>query len=107
MDLDTIYKNVMSQEAILIDVREKDEWDMGHIEGALHIPLSAIEKDIIGTFPSSISEKTVYIYCARGGRAHYVAQNLQWGKHESNKNIIPLSWGFQDLKSHKFTHTAL
>ena len=32
--------------SVMIDVRTDEEWNGGHIEGAIHIPLSGIEKNI-------------------------------------------------------------
>ncbi len=32
-----------SGEAVIVDVRESDEWEAGHIPGALHIPLAELE----------------------------------------------------------------
>ena len=38
-------------EAVIVDVREKDEWDEGHIPGALHLSRGAIEleeREVVG-----------------------------------------------------------
>ena len=32
--------------SVMIDVRTDEEWNAGYIEGAIHIPLSKIERDI-------------------------------------------------------------
>lgn len=57
--------------AAVLDVREQDEWDAGHIEGAVHIPL--------GELPLRVEEldpDTDYnVICLRGGRS---AQAVQW-----------------------------
>ncbi len=60
-------------DAILLDVREDDEWQRGHAPGAQHIPL--------GDIPARIHEidvdKSLYVICHAGGRSQRVAQYLQ------------------------------
>ena len=49
--------------AILLDVREADEFHSGHIPGAMNAPLSTIETT---TLPK---DKLLYVYCLRGTRS--------------------------------------
>jgi rhodanese-related sulfurtransferase len=51
--------------AVLIDVREDDEFIEAHVPGAVHIPLGQV-RDRLGEVPA---EGTVYVICARGGRS--------------------------------------
>ena len=56
--------------ALLVDVREQEEWDAGHVEGALHFPLS--------TLPARWQElpdadRTVFV-CRSGGRSMAAAE---------------------------------
>jgi 3-mercaptopyruvate sulfurtransferase SseA len=44
--LKTVLKNVTVEKAVLVDVREKKEWDAGHVEGAIFLPLSALKKGV-------------------------------------------------------------
>ncbi len=59
--------------AVLLDVREDDEWQRGHAAGALHIPM--------GQVPARLAEITadgeLYVICRAGGRSRRVAQYLQ------------------------------
>ena len=49
--------------AILVDVREAEEYAAGHIPGAVHVPLSAIrEIDLPADAP-------LFLYCLRGTRS--------------------------------------
>ena len=50
-------------DAVLLDVREADEFRSGHIPGAVNHPLSAIEKIEIP------KDKQLYVYCLRGPRS--------------------------------------
>lgn len=61
----------------LIDVREMHEWNMGHIEGARHIPLGSLAQATAELDPS----REIVVYCKSGGRsgrakAHLVASGF-------------------------------
>ncbi|MER5639596.1 rhodanese-like domain-containing protein [Kitasatospora sp. NPDC002227] len=58
-------------DAQLLDVREQDEWDAGHVEGALHIPIGEVVERI-GELP----EAKLYVMCRVGGRSAQVVQYL-------------------------------
>lgn len=49
--------------AVLVDVREKDEYARGHIPGAVNVPLSVISSI---NYPK---ETPLFLYCLRGSRA--------------------------------------
>ncbi len=55
----------LSDDAVVIDVRERYEWDAGHIDGARHIPL--------GELPNRLNELPpdagIVFYCQTGGRS--------------------------------------
>ena len=59
--------------AVLIDVREVNEFAAGHIPGAVNVPLSAIQKNILPEYPK---ETPLYIYCLRGSRSRRAAEIL-------------------------------
>lgn len=52
---------------ILIDVREQEEWDKGHFEEAIHLPMGQLQTEFEKTVPSK--NATVILHCARGGRS--------------------------------------
>jgi glyoxylase-like metal-dependent hydrolase (beta-lactamase superfamily II)/rhodanese-related sulfurtransferase len=56
---------------VVLDVRRQDEWDDGHLEGAVHLPLDQLE-DRIGDVPPG----TVWVHCASGFRAAIAASLL-------------------------------
>ena len=60
--------------APLLDVREPNEWSMGHIPGALHIPRGVMESAIESRVPR---DQEVVIYCASGNRSAMAADILQ------------------------------
>lgn len=55
-----------ARQAVLIDVREQDEYDQEHIAGAKLHPLSEIKLDAI---KADAGDKPVIIHCLVGGRA--------------------------------------
>ena len=57
---------------LLLDVRELDEWDFCHIEGACHLPMSQIQQRIGELDPT---QETV-VYCHHGVRSLRVAAFL-------------------------------
>ena len=57
----------------MLDVREPDEWDGGHVEGAIHIPLGALQ-DRIDEVPR---DRPVLAYCGAGMRSTSAASILE------------------------------
>jgi molybdopterin/thiamine biosynthesis adenylyltransferase/rhodanese-related sulfurtransferase len=60
--------------AVVVDVREPEEWSAGHIPGAIHVPKSYLESRIEGAVPDR--EKHVVLYCASGNRSAWAARTL-------------------------------
>ena len=97
--LDLIQKRLANKEAILIDVREQDEWDNGHLQSALFMPLSKLEdgEDKEG-FAAEIAvqfskDKIIYCHCAAGGRVIPASAIL----HKLGYDIRPLKAGYDAL----------
>ena len=59
----------------LIDVREKEEFDRGYIDGAIHLSKGIIERDIERVIPDKNAE--IVLYCGGGHRSALAAENLQ------------------------------
>ncbi|MEZ5543442.1 MAG: rhodanese-like domain-containing protein [Pseudomonadota bacterium] len=65
---------------LVIDVREPDEFEAGHIPGAVNIPRGVIEFRIwslLGDSAAAAPVTAVYLYCGWGSRAALAAQSLQ------------------------------
>src|ERR1700751_4056758 len=60
--------------AVIVDVREPEEWGAGHIPGAVHVPKSYLESRIEGAVPDR--DKHVVLYCASGNRSAWAARTL-------------------------------
>jgi sulfur-carrier protein adenylyltransferase/sulfurtransferase len=59
----------------IVDVRETEEFDVGHIPGAKHVPRGYLEQRIEGVVPDRSTP--VIIYCAAGNRSAFAARTLQ------------------------------
>jgi len=64
--------NDVPDDAVLLDVREDDEWAAGHAPGAVHIPLAAVA-DSLDDMPEG---SPVYVVCRSGGRSARAAAYL-------------------------------
>ena len=64
-----------TQEVIILDVREQDEYDSGHIPGAVLLPVGTIDEN---TAAQVIPEKdsTVLVYCRSGNRSKTASSAL-------------------------------
>jgi len=60
--------------AVIVDVREPEEWSAGHIPGAIHVPKSYLESRIEGAVPDRSGH--VVLYCASGNRSAWAARTL-------------------------------
>ena len=59
---------------VVVDVRETEEFAVGHIPGAKHVPRSYLETRIEGIVPDR--DARVVLYCASGNRSAYGARTL-------------------------------
>lgn len=76
------------RKAQLIDVREPNEYEAGHILGARNIPLSQLKTRLQELRP----DKPVYLYCQSGMRSGRAAQLLS---RKGYKNLSHLQGGFK------------
>src|SRR5215510_14123349 len=81
-------------EAIVIDVRDKDEWDEGHIPGANHMSRGTIEFDVEEKVPDL--NAMIICHCGGGGRSALAAEALQ---KMGYKNVRSMAGGFRAWKA--------
>jgi rhodanese-related sulfurtransferase len=60
--------------AILIDVRTPEEYANGHLENAVNI--NWYDSNFGASFDTIDRDKTIYVYCKKGGRSAKAAQHL-------------------------------
>jgi rhodanese-related sulfurtransferase len=69
--------------AVLVDVREPNEWRDGHAKGARHIPLGELSRRA-GELPK---DGEILLICRSGNRSRTAAQLLQRGGYERVVNV--------------------
>ncbi len=62
------------EELVILDVREQDEFDTGHIPGAILIPYTEIENKAETMLPDK--DKQILVYCRSGRRSKIAAESL-------------------------------
>src|SRR5579859_803436 len=85
------------QDIVLVDVREKIEWNEGHIPGAIHVPRGYLELQIEEAVPDK--SKTVVLYCAGGVRSLMAGNTL---KQMGYENAISMAGGFGQWKGNGY-----
>lgn len=100
--LNLVKSHVESGKAILVDVREKREWDRGHLQKAVLIPLSQLSawaRDGMNKADKAALAKAlpkgtiVYCHCAAGGRSIPGGEVLRKFGYDAR----PLKEGYRDL----------
>ena len=76
--------------ALVIDVRQDEEWAAGHLPGARHVPKSHIESRIEGAAPDKATP--VVLYCASGQRSAWATRALI--EDLGYQNVASMTGGF-------------
>lgn len=73
INVETLQNILENEEITLLDVREMEEYDGGHIEGAVNAPLSSLnETELLYS-----KDEPLYIICRSGNRSAQAAKILQ------------------------------
>jgi len=102
--LDQVKTNLAEQNAVIVDVREKEETDEGYIKGVKLVPLSLLaEEHNKEGFAKILAERIptdtiVYTYCKAGVRSLMAAEVLEKFKYD----VRPLRQGYSDLVAEGF-----
>lgn len=98
----TIKKNIEGKKAVLVDVREQDEWNDGHIKGAIFLPLSSLRDGVSQAEQKQLPKgKIIYLHCAAGFRAKVAAELLK----KYNTKVQPIKQGYEELLDAGFQKT--
>jgi sulfur-carrier protein adenylyltransferase/sulfurtransferase len=76
------------ENAVYLDVREPNEWNLGHRPGAMHIPRGTLETKVEAAVPR---DRKVVIYCAGGNRSALAADTMQQMGYQ---DVVSMSGGF-------------
>lgn len=77
---------IINDGALMVDVRTKDEYDEGHIEGAVLLPVDEITEDSVKKIVDS-KDSIMIVYCKSGVRSNQAAIKL---KELGYKNVYDL-----------------
>jgi sulfur-carrier protein adenylyltransferase/sulfurtransferase len=89
-----------SDGSIFVDVREPDEWDEGHIPGAIYTGRGRLEQRIEGLVPDKT--RPLVVYCSAGNRSAFAAKVLA---EMGYADVVNLASGFSDWKRSGFEIT--
>jgi NADPH-dependent 2,4-dienoyl-CoA reductase/sulfur reductase-like enzyme/rhodanese-related sulfurtransferase len=78
-------------DGLLLDVRNVDEFEAGHVEGAVNIPLSQLRDRL----PELNPDQAIWVYCQVGQRAYYATRALRL----NGFNAYNLSGGFKTYQA--------
>ena len=102
-EISTVQANerLRSPEApLFVDVRETDEWEEGHIPGAIHVPRGRLESRIEGLIPDK--SRTLVVYCSVGARSAFATKVLG---EMGYVDVVNVAGGFTDWKRNGFETT--
>lgn len=99
--LETVKEKIAEKKAVLVDVRTPEEWDAGHVNDAVHLPLDRLQKNASLDDVANLLKKDqiAYIYCRSGRRSLLAGEILAKMGYE----VRPLKPGYQDLIKAGFT----
>ncbi|HSF62538.1 MAG TPA: molybdopterin-synthase adenylyltransferase MoeB [Gaiellaceae bacterium] len=89
-----------SDGTLFVDVREPDEWEEGHIPGAIYTGRGRLEQRIEGLVPDK--SRALVVYCSAGSRSAFAAKVLE---ELGYVNVVNLAGGFTDWKRNGFEVT--
>jgi phage shock protein E len=78
--LKTVRKNIADEKAVLVDVRSQEEWNAGHLEGSIFLPVTSLRKhsfDAKKVAKILPKKKIAYTFCVVGMRAKQAATILE------------------------------
>ena len=78
-----------NEQAVYLDVREPNEWNLGRLPQAIHLPRGNLESKVEGLIDRN---QKVVIYCARGNRSAMAALTL---KQMGYEKVASMSRGIQ------------
>src|SRR5689334_12327613 len=78
---------------VFLDVREQNEWDEGHITGAIHAPRNNLESRIEDKVPDK--SRPIVVYCGSGPRSAFATKTLEELGYES---VVNLDGGYNEWK---------
>ena len=93
VDTQVASEKIASNQVVVLDVREPDEFEQGALKNVVHIPRGHLEAQV----ESKIVDKNspVIVYCAGGVRSAFAAKTLQ---ELGYSNVLSMAGGFGKWK---------
>jgi rhodanese-related sulfurtransferase len=93
--LDVVKKSVAEKKAVLVDVRSPMEWNKGHLEGAIFLPIDSLRRDVDPKKLAKVvpKKKIVYTFCVVGMRAKAAVLKLE----QYGYDVRALEPGYEQL----------
>jgi hydroxyacylglutathione hydrolase len=101
IDVKGLAERLWDEEAVLLDVREDDEWERGHVEGSVHIPYHELRNGV----PAAVreAERPLAVACSAGNRSSLATSLL---RREGVENVLHVAdGGVADLADEGFELT--
>ncbi len=96
VDIEGLAALLRSDDVVLLDVREEDEWEDGHVEGSVHVPYHELREGVPATLPQD--GKPIAVACSAGNRSSIASSLLERAGLE---NVIHVAdGGIAELEKH-------
>lgn len=93
IDASTAHR-LVEEGALLLDVREPSEWNLGHAPQAQHVPLGRLSPED----PQLARDRTIVVVCRSGNRSRSATQLLLQSGHDAvNLGGGMLAWRAEGL----------
>jgi rhodanese-related sulfurtransferase len=79
------------EDAVILDVRNPDEYSVAHVPGAVNLSRGLLEFNIWNVIPDK--NRKIYVYCKTGGRAALATKQLN---ELGYKNAVAVREGLRD-----------
>ena len=92
LDVSGLAERLQEDAVVLLDVREDDEWESGHVEGSVHAPYHELRDEV----PDLPDGKPVAVACAAGNRSSLATSLLR--RHGVDRVVHVADGGVADLE---------
>ena len=89
---DQVIDKISNERSIVVDIRGKDSFDQGHIDGALNLSNDNIDSFVLDTEKN----QSIIVCCYHGNSSQRAAQFLT---NRGFKNVYSLNGGYEQWKS--------
>ncbi len=86
-------RSLAADGAVLLDVRNQDEWNEGHAKGAIFLPWREVDDQAAAKLPNK--DAPIVTYCAAGVRAAFAARSL---RKLGYTHVVAMTGGYDDLR---------